>query len=454
MNETTYVSVPCVCTGRITSKLEDQNGLFEVQIHKSPTGDFTAPIHCDLIYSPGTEGNFKVGHTVKVLVNFWYGGVERGYKDVDHSRGHYILGLYNEKSIMGDVGTDHPIAYNDSDRMGLKNPISLAALVLTDSGSAQLVSGGATSLLLTSFGNGLNENSCRITAQNHHRIVGQNGPFYLAREHFGVYLGANDDDKMSKATPEDCLVSYRRFVTQSQSIENYVSTCEGAFNPWLGPNNDSDSITKGRETLFAKIVNYKDKRLTIEAGEPGEEFVKIRIDDVINPEKDASGSASPATVGNRFKLTISDEGEVVLRAGGKGIPSSNQNAFALKITADGDLLINTANSIVMTHGDQDEPQNSIKMSKDSGIEIMAKKGMKVNGVELVTKAYLDWMQKYQAALCQVTTIGGPAPIHPSALPEFTSGLSSPMAANGFTTTEVSGAPTGIIQDQDSHTSSA
>jgi hypothetical protein len=92
------------------------------------------------------------------------------------------------------------------------------------------------------------------------------------------------------------------------------------------------------------------------------------------------------------------------------------------------------------------------MSKDGGIEFTAKKGFKVNGIEVVTKAFLDWMQKYQTNLCQVTTIGGPAPIHPAALPEFTSGLTSPMASKGFTTTEVSGTPTGIIQDQDQHSS--
>jgi hypothetical protein len=63
----------------------------------------------------------------------------------------------------------------------------------------------------------------------------------------------------------------------------------------------------------------------------------------------------------------------------------------------------------------------------------------INGKELVTKDFLDFMSKHQADLVQVSAVGAPAPMSPSAGPEFTSTLSTAgtYLTNQATNTNVS-----------------
>jgi len=58
------------------------------------------------------------------------------------------------------------------------------------------------------------------------------------------------------------------------------------------------------------------------------------------------------------------------------------------------------------------------------------------------------VKKYQTQLCQVTAIGGPAPIHPLALTEFLAGLEKFAEIGGFTSIGKGPAASGIISDID------
>ena len=439
-----YIPVPCICSGVIRSKLSSDN--IEVSIYDSPIGDLSGPIYAKEIFQAGNDGNIKPGDRVKLMVTFTFGGVDLKYIDVFPNASNYIIGTFEENSV-SDVSIENPMSSNDSDRVRFINKRSGSGVVATDNGKLILASGGAIYSAGSPFGFGINENFWKTMAQNHHRVISHNGPFYLSREHFGMFTGSDSNDRLTRVTEEDYLINYRRFVTQTRSPDNWVSTCEGAFSPWVGANNSADSVEIGRETLLSKVINHGSSRATIDIGNPGDDFINIRIDDVKLAEKTMSvgTGATPAVVGNRFKMTISDKGALDIRSSGKGVPKANLNGFHLSVNEDGDLTIHAAGKIEISHGDSDGKINSIKMDPKKGIDVTAKNGFRVNGNPLVNKTFIDWMQKYQTQLCQVTSIGGPAPIHPLALPEFTTGNNVP---GKFNTNDIGIAATTIIKDTD------
>jgi hypothetical protein len=200
-------------------------------------------------------------------------------------------------------------------------------------------------------------------------------------------------------------------------------------------------------------VNNGDLRITAEQGEPGQSFFSMRIDKVLNTEKQVSSipGAAPATMGNVFKLGVSDSGAIDIRALGEGRAGSNTNGFHLSI-ADGRMSMHFAGPIEISHGDNDVSNNSVVLDPDNGIDITAKNGLRFNGSELATRALVDWLNKYQTNLCQVTQIGGPAPIHPAALPDFMSGVQSLSENGGFTTSNSGPAAQKTITDNDNFTS--
>lgn len=438
-----------ICSGRITSVLKNKES-YEVYIYQSPIGEFGCNIVCDLIYQPGQEGNYKQGDYVKVMCTFTFGGVDNKIIGRDSTSASYIIGTYNERSDL-NLRSENALGENDIDRVRWVNRKSQAGLLATDNGKVTLASGGSIYSLLSPDGYGVNENMKHDVAQNFHRIVSHNPPLYLSREFFGMYSGINESQKSLNFSDDDYFINYRRFVTQTRSPDNWVSTCEGSWDPFVGPNNDNLSVKKSKETLFTKIVNHDNTRLTIEAGEPGDGFLNIRLDNIILSEKKMTltEGATPSVVGNLFKFKLSEDGEIDIRSAGKGIPGSNFDAFHMSVDKEGNLKIHSAKSITISHGDNDEEINSIRMDSSKGIDIKAKNGVRVNGLPLVNDRFLKWMSKYQTSLCQVTTIGGPAPIHPIALPEFNTGFNIIDDLGGFTTKNKGIPATGIISDIDS-----
>jgi len=442
-----YTPVPCMCSGIITSKLEEEES-YEIKIYESPMGELNGPIYGTLMYSPGTDGNYKQGDQVKVMVTFTFGGAENKFIDVSTTSNNYIVGAFNERT-MATRRVDHPIAEDSPDVIRFLNLRSYAGVVATDNGQCLMTSGGAIHSLLKPFGFGMYENLNYQAAQNFQRIVSHNPPAYFAREHFGMYAGEDVIDKSVRLRDEDFPVIYRRFVTQTRSPDNWVSTCEGAYAPWVGANINETTVDKNKDVLFTKIVNFKDSRTTVEIGKPGDEFINIRVDDVKLNESavPVSPGATPALVGNRFKLTVSDKGNLELRAASQGTPSSNINSFHLKIDESG-VTLNSKGRIVLSHGDNDESNNSIVLDPEKGIDITALNGLRINGQEAVLKSFVDFLNKYQAQWCQVTAIGAPAPIHPAILPEFNAGVQKFGANDGFTSKGKSVPASGIIKDTD------
>jgi len=154
-------------------------------------------------------------------------------------------------------------------------------------------------------------------------------------------------------------------------------------------------------------------------------------------------------LGNKFKMTVSDKGALDIRAAGKGIPGANLNGFHMSVDESGKLTIHASNGVEISHGDADGSINSIKMDPDKGIDITAKNGFRVNGVPVVNKNFIDWMFDNQTKMCLVTSIGGPAPIHPTALPKFLTGVKTP---GKFSSNDIGIIATKIIKDADSFNS--
>jgi len=219
----------------------------------------------------------------------------------------------------------------------------------------------------------------------------------------------------------------------------------------VGANNNYEEVPNPlKETLFSKVVNYGNTRLSVEAGEPGDSFINIRIDDVLQCEKTipAGSGATPAVVGNLFKMQVSDKGAIEIRSGGKGIPGANINGFHMSVNEDGKLIIHAAAGIEITHGDADSGINSISKDPTKGIDITAQSGFRVNGKELVNSNFFDWFTRNATIFILPVTPPGPGPINPIALTDMNINKNVPDIAGGFVTKGVPIPATKIIQDTD------
>jgi hypothetical protein len=455
MNHTDYINftpVPRICSGRVTSKIKDTE-TWEVSIYESPLGKFNGPIYCQMIYQPGFDYNIKQGSYVKVLITFMFGGTNNRYTDIAPGGANYILGVFNEQyMIPGRV--ENPNSDYSDDSIRFINKKNGAGIVATDNGQTILSSGGTISHVLKPFGYGVDKNSSRCVAQNHQRVVAYNPPFYLSKEYFGMFSGSDQNDEASKISEKDFYINYRRFVQESRDVENWVSTCEGYYAPWVGANNNATSIGKSKNSIFNKIINQGSLRLTVECGESKEDFFTMRIDDVKVSEKSITTDpgATPAKLGNRMKITVGGDGSVDIDAAGAGLPGSNTHGVKISISAGGDLSIYSKGKMTFSHGPDDVDKNSIVLDPKNGIDLQAVNGVRVNGQEVVLSSLTDWMDKNQGKLCQVTSIGGPAPIHPTALPDFIQGIKV-FGENGGFTSKGKGAPaSGIIKGEDNFNS--
>ena len=440
-----YVPVPCVCKGRIRTKITN-NETYEIEIYQSKLGSTNAPVYATAIHQAGGKNNYKNGDFVKVLVYFTFGGVDNTFKDVMPGAENHIIGLFQERSI-ANLEVENLTSPQEEDRIQLSNEKSKANVSVTDSGKIIQATSGITSSTLSPAGFGLFKEFRQDIAQNFHRWIAGNPPDYISREHFGMFGGTSLEEQISRVDPEDYLVTYRRFVTQTRDPKNWVSSCEGTWAPFVGANNNFPELNKSKEVLLSKVVNADKNRMTIECGEVGASFVTLRIDDVIRNEGriETFPGATPAGLGNRFLININENGAIVIRIAGDG--SEPTCSYGAEITIDeaGNMSGYAKGRIVISHSQDDESNNAIIMDPDNGIDIVAKNGFRVNGQELVTKSFTDWMNENQANLCQATSIGGPAPISPAALPAFTTGIRSDSESDGFTTKNSGPTATAILQ---------
>jgi len=439
--------IPVICAGHIKS-YNPSSELYEIFVFKTPNDILMGNIYAAAIYSPGSC-KYKINDLVKVSMMFNFGGVDNKFLGPCNVGGtNHILGLYDEKTKL-DVKIENQYTQNTQDSMNFINKLNGNGLSIQDNGTTLLVS-GAIFTSLKSFGFGINKDSHQSLAQNHIRTVGNNDPYYLAKEHFGLYMGANRDDELGRTSVEDFPIIFRRFVTQSAAFDNWVSTCEGAYSPWFGPNNDYPKVSRTKEVLFTKIINKDTLRLTVEAGESDASFVNVRIDDVLSSEKliDGGIGASAAKLGNRFSFIISGDGTLDLRAGGAGldrnVSSGNTHGIHISVDAEGNLTIHSKGKISLSHGDNEETNNSIVLDPAKGVDITANKGFRVNGVEVATKNFIDWFDTNKNNLCLVTAIGGPAPLFD--LPGFALKKQLIGSGGGFVTDNNNPPSTGKIED--------
>jgi len=420
-----------MCKGIVKWKIKDTE-TYDVDIYQSPLGRLNGSVTASAIYPPGINDNYKQGDFVCVLIYFTFGGNKNEFIKVQPATKYWILGLFNEKSI-ANVKVEEPLSETNNDRLTFLNHNG-SGLVISNNGESMLTS-GPMFRSIKSDGFGINKDSVMDYGQNFWRIIANNPPSF-AMEHFGMFSGIDEDDASARTAETDFNIIYRRFVTQTKSIDKWVSTCEGTHNPWVGANTDSEDINIGKEVLCTKIVNNGNSRVTVEYGEPGVSFINVRVDDVSRAEQVLNGEApgaTPAIVGNRFSLNISDKGAVNLTAAGAAVSQQNTVKFSLTISEQGDLNIYANGKITLSHSAADVANNSIVIDPENGIDIKSKKGFRFNGLALVTKKFLDWMNTNKQALCQVTAIGGPAPIHPNAIPTFSTGIVQMSEQDGFST---------------------
>ena len=449
--EITYTPIPCICKGVVKWKIKDTE-TYDVEIYQSPLGPITGSVVASSIYQPGLNDNYKRGDFVQVLIYFTFGGTKSEFIKVQPGGKFWILGLFNEKSI-ANIKAEEPLSATNNDRLTFLNQKG-SGLVISENGESMLMSGPIYSSIKAD-GFGIHQNVIRDVAQNFCRMISHNPPFNFAMEHFGMFSGSDEDDEASRINETDHKIIYRRFVTQTKSIDKWISTCEGTYTPWFGANTDYENVDSSKEVLCTKIIHNGESRVTIEYGEPGESLINIRVDDVIRSEQSLpmeSPGASPATLGNRFSINISDKGAIKLTASGSATPSQNTVGFSLSINEQGEMNVYAKGKITFSHSETDVANNSIVIDPDNGIDIKSKKGFRFNGLALVTKKFLDWMNTNKQALCQVTAIGGPAPIHPNALPAFSSGIVQISEQDGFSTINSGVARSGQITETDDFSS--
>lgn len=353
----------------------------------------------------------------------------------------------------GSVG--NPNSTNAEDVIRFVNKKSGSGLVAADSGYVSLATGGVIYHALKPWGYGIDKDSSRTWAQNHQRIIAYNSPLYLSREAFGMYSGSDPDDEALKVNDSDFYINYRRFVQENKDVENWVSTCEGFFAPWVGPNNNYTSMGKSRSPIFNKIINKGKTRFTIECGDSDEKFINMRVDDVKRSEQIIASTpgAAPATLGNRLNLEISSQGALKLDIAGAGNHRTNTYGVRINVNSNGELSIYSKDKMTFSHGEKDIDKNSIVMDPENGIDIQAVKGVRINGQAVILNKFIEWMQQNQTQLCLVTSIGGPAPVHPAAMPGLTAGIQNDGLKNGFTSKGDTGInASGQIQSEDNFSS--
>ena len=398
----------------------------------------------------GLQNNYKENDYVKVSMTFTFSTDVNKFVGMHPGTTNHIIGLFSMDSIV-NINPENPLSKQTPNSLTFINKNNNAGLVVDDNGAVKLVSAGMTGIVIKAFGFGLQEDMVQTWAQNHLRIIANSPPYFISKEAFGMFTGLDAEDQASHTMDRDLPVFFKRFVSQSIDDENWVSTCEGAYSPWVGPNNNFDQVAIGKEVLLSKIINHGDSRVTLEMGAPGESFFNLRIDKVIVGETKATQGAvgaNTAKLGNYFKLNISDTGVVDLRAASNAVPLNNINGFHLTIDAAGNLTVHSKGKITFSHGDADVSNNSIILDPAAGIDITAANGVKVNGKYLVNSDFLDWMVKNQAGLCLVTAVGAPAPISQTALPAFTAGTTSVGETVTFTTQKKGSPAGGLITDKD------
>lgn len=423
--------------------------MYEVQVYESPIGEFMGPIFCKSIYSSSSDDNYQNNSKVKLLLSFVYDGSLNKITGVAPGIDGMILGNITEEDYLGLRTLQHPMSSRDYNTRFI-NRRTMTGLTIDNSGNVNI---STTSNMSTSYnvkGYGVNKDSKKDLAQNYHRVVNNAGPFNLSREHFGLYNGDGQfEEQVNSSLAMLNPVVYRRYVTDSIDLTNWVSTCEGAYAPFLGPNNTDMGFNFIKSPLFYKAINNNNTRFTTEIGDvKSPDFLSLRLDNVIKNERylPISPNTTTAVMGNLFKFSVKNiTGDMELLAGNAGIPSSNLAGVKIS-TAQGYLNIQASKGTIITTGDGEDSLNSIKVPTIGAIEINNATGVNVNGNPLMHKSFLDWFMQWFPTM--FVSPMGPCTPNPAAQVALTVQSKLPSLSGGFTTQGVPTPMTGIIFDED------
>lgn len=425
-----YVPVPMIAYG-IISEISDDRQIYNVQITDSALGSFGGHIACQAVASPGTEENYRVNDRVIVSMSAAYDLKQGRIDSVAMDSPKVILGVYRmpaaEASILNTADT--------SESTGTKylGKDTRSGMVVDDAGGVALFAEGSVRTGMNPGGKGSLEDSKIDEAQNYHKIIANFEPDYQAREHFGMNTGGSDLEQAA-AIPGKTPIVRRRFVPGDDSFTKFVSSTEGAKAPLVGCNSSQDPFTDSDDEVAKnEFVQSGDFRFTVETGKQDQNFHTLRIDKVISAEKEIAGVLMPAILGNVANIIVGTDGELDMRGGGTGSPAGNMHKYQVQADKDGNVNVFGNGKLILSHSPMDVDTNSITIDPDNGIDIKADKGFRVNGQHLATEAFVDFFKTYQASLCLVTAIGGPAPIHPTALADFNAKSNLFAETGGFKT---------------------
>ncbi len=445
-----YTPVPRMCSGYVISQLDNKTATYEIQIYNSPIGDFNGPIYCTSIYSAGCDNDYRVGDSVKVLVTFLFGGADNKIIDMAPGTEAYIMGNFDDTALFPRT-TTNPLLPSCNDTVRFFNKRSKAGMAVGDNGHVTIAANGPVYSYYRPGGFGTGKNSFTTYAQNFHRVLSNNAPFDTAREHFGLFSGESEIDESTRLSPKSNYVIKRSYTPADKGLTRWVSSCEGAFAPFVGPNNKSDRVKPSRKTLFHKIVNSDKSRLTIDAGNPGDSFFEMRVDNVIMGEKylDIGSGATTGILGNLFKMKVSDKGDFELSGGSKGIPVANINGFKITGDKNGGLSIQASKKLTLTTGDGEDKINSIEISTDGAIDVKTSAGFTVNGQPVATSDFIEWFIKNMPKMFLSSAPGTPAVPEPTCIVDMVAKFNLPtITGKGFTTKGVNIPMPGIIMDSD------
>jgi len=408
------VPIQMTAIGQIT-KFDMDDNLASVLITDYRGNEFMIPIQCRVIYGDVAE-NYRAGDYVIVLLHATYSIVDQTIDSPMIDLPKYIIGKYRMPMISRTRARTSTTAQVDAKRY-LHDTVE-SGMLLHDDGGVEIFAEGPIHVGMYPGGHGTRRNAKVDQAENFHRILAGDGSLHLSREHFGSYLGKDDNDMVANAGERKTVC--RKFVNADSELKRFTSVCEGTFAPFVGANNDTSIVKQGKESAYYRIVQNGTIRATVDIGDKGAGFYTVRLDKVITDEKPIpmTGHAMPAILGNLSAIQLGEDGSVEVCGGGSGLPAGNMHGFKLSYKPGSGLTIQCKEAIAFTHGDNDKGINSLVLDPAKGVDIKASAGFRVNGKYMASEALVDWIDKNSATFCLATSPGAPAPIHPKALAEL------------------------------------
>lgn len=385
-------------------------------------------LRAKLCFNPGNDTNYTKGTPVLVLVEMYYSLHTERYTDLCYDGKHTILGMHHPFSVKPVVENKNINADLAGGIHSYLHPQNHSGMIVEDGGAVNLITNGLVTHRMAPGGYGMHQESDSAYAQNFHRVImNQIEGFHWAREHFGMYLGKDVADvtaNAADATGKSVLMGYRRYVPKSLSADYWVSSCEGAYCPWVGPNNEVEEVKDGSDILFSKVINSLTNRVTITAGKSGPSFFQLRVDTVTPMTEKLVGPGPeclPVVSLPNASINISEKGEFV---GEFGITPAGV-ATIVTIAADGTFSIKSMSKFTVATNDIEfDAVNSIKLKSpaitlDGDVKVTGRAdvngALKSGSKNLSTADLVDFLSQNLPTLYISAAPGSPCVVNPAAV---------------------------------------